>query len=292
MLIVSDKSGQMANRMFLFAHLIAFAFEHNLTVSNPTFDEYGAYYEGTRRDIFSRFPAQKSWLAPTAARRRYVYKVIDNLTRRRLKFRVPLPKFTATLCLDLMEFCEMTSPKFQNALQSHPLLFLRGWHFIDLALFEKHADQIRRFFQPVAPHAENVETLIQSCRADTDVLIGVHIRRGDYKNFMEGRYYFEHHVYATLMHRTKALFPERKVRFLICSNEPVPTEVFQGLDYRLGNNHLVEDMYSLARCDYLLGPASTYTMWASFYGQVPLYQVYEPEKDFARDAFTIKEGHF
>jgi hypothetical protein len=35
----------------------------------------------------------------------------------------------------------------------------------------------------------------------------------------------------------------------------------------------VEDLYSLARCDYLLGPPSTFSLWASFYGNVPLHQM-------------------
>ena len=38
----------------------------------------------------------------------------------------------------------------------------------------------------------------------------------------------------------------------------------------LGSGDLIEDMYGFARCDYLIGPLSTFTMWASFYGGVPL----------------------
>jgi hypothetical protein len=31
------------------------------------------------------------------------------------------------------------------------------------------------------------------------------------------------------------------------------------------------DLHALARCDYIFGPQSTFTQWASFYGNKPLF---------------------
>jgi hypothetical protein len=33
------------------------------------------------------------------------------------------------------------------------------------------------------------------------------------------------------------------------------------------------DLYALAKYDYILGPLSSYSQWASFYGNKPLYQL-------------------
>ena len=33
----------------------------------------------------------------------------------------------------------------------------------------------------------------------------------------------------------------------------------------------MDDLYSLAQVDLLVGPPSTFTGWASFYGSVPIY---------------------
>ena len=30
------------------------------------------------------------------------------------------------------------------------------------------------------------------------------------------------------------------------------------------------DLYALSRCDYIIGPPSTFSQWASYYGHVPL----------------------
>lgn len=51
---------------------------------------------------------------------------------------------------------------------------------------------------------------------------------------------------------------------------------FLGNSLLLKKLFIIEDMYSLAECDYIIGPPSTYTMWASFYGEVPLYMVDNP----------------
>lgn len=64
----------------------------------------------------------------------------------------------------------------------------------------------------------------------------------------------------------------QKVRFLLCSNEKILTKPFEkeNLDICFSTNHFLEDMYSLAACDYILGVPSSYSMWASFYGKTPL----------------------
>lgn len=33
---------------------------------------------------------------------------------------------------------------------------------------------------------------------------------------------------------------------------------------------MIEDLYAFAKTDLLMGPPSTFTLWASFYGDVPL----------------------
>ena len=44
-------------------------------------------------------------------------------------------------------------------------------------------------------------------------------------------------------------------------------------------------MYSLAACDYIMGPPSTYTLWASLYGGARLYFMQNAEADISMDDF-------
>jgi hypothetical protein len=122
---------------------------------------------------------------------------------------------------------------------------------------------------------------------NSDILIGVHIRRGDYKNFENGRYYYENKIFINNMLKLKDLFPDKKLTFLICSNEKINLNEFKNLNVHLGTGHFIEDLYSLARCNYIIGPPSTYSMWASFYGQVPLFQMKEREEAINLNSFKI-----
>ncbi|BAY04162.1 alpha-1,2-fucosyltransferase [Anabaena sp. PCC 7938] len=115
--------------------------------------------------------------------------------------------------------------------------------------------------------------MISSIRKQTDIVIGVHIRQGDYQKHQGGRYFYTVEQYLKVMEDVIELFPNQKVTFLICSNNQQDPKYFQHLSYVYGNNHIIEDMYSLAKCDYIITPPSSYTMWASFYGEKPLYMI-------------------
>jgi hypothetical protein len=78
---------------------------------------------------------------------------------------------------------------------------------------------------------------------------------------------------------------DKRVAFLICSDELVPLDRFCGLNIFLGTGHLIEDMYALAKCDLLMGPQSTFSGWASFYGSVPLYLIDHPQEEPRPESF-------
>jgi hypothetical protein len=70
-------------------------------------------------------------------------------------------------------------------------------------------------------------------------------------------------------------FPGRKVAFFVCSDEPRSVDEFPGLSVGLGAGSAMGDLHALARCDYIFGPQSTYTQWASFYGNKPLLLLHD-----------------
>lgn len=63
----------------------------------------------------------------------------------------------------------------------------------------------------------------------------------------------------------------KKVGFLVCSNATQPADAFTGLVWHNGLGTEIGDLIALASCDYNIGPASTYSEWASLYGDVPRF---------------------
>ena len=81
-------------------------------------------------------------------------------------------------------------------------------------------------------------------------------------------------------------FPGCKVSFLVASNEPRSASEFPGLSVGFSTGVPIEDMYALAECDYIMGPVSSFTQWASFYGNKPLRHLRERDMRLEREHFA------
>jgi hypothetical protein len=182
---------------------------------------------------------------------------------------------------------DISGPEFIALLNSKKIVVANGFHFRNVDKFFEYSDAIKDYFLPIDEHRHNVGELIGQVREDCNVLIGVHIRRKDYQEWRGGKYYYEIKDFLRIMQSAQALFPRSKVTFLVCSNEDISLEDFASCNIALGSGHFVEDLYSFAQCDYLIGPPSSYTVWASFFGKVPLYIIMNPEMNISLESFVL-----
>ena len=270
MIVIAEKPGQLGNMLMLFSHFIARASESNLTVSNIAFDDYAHFFPTTSQDFFSRFPARRSALSDRRFLRRYLYDAVNFTVRLLGKLGGRLPFVRVFTIYDWDSELPLGGPEFLKEARRKKLVFVRGWGFRDRGYVEKHSETIRQFFRIPEQNERNIDRLIAEARRDADVLIGVHIRQG-LISFDNTRCHFYFSTeYAARMEELIALFPGRRVAFLICSDFPQDSDTFAQFRVTFGTGSLIEDLYALARCDYILGVPSTFTMWASFYGKVPI----------------------
>jgi hypothetical protein len=121
------------------------------------------------------------------------------------------------------------------------------------------------------------------------VVVGVHIRQGDYRTFREGVYFYPVTRYAAWMRELAEQFPGRRVAFFVCSDEPREAAEFSGLTIIPGAGSAVADLDALSRCDYILAPVGTFSMWASFYGNKPLFLIRDGQARIEREKFAISD---
>jgi len=259
---VGDTYG-LCNRLFPFAHLIAAAEEYDWSIRHTAFSEFSDFFEGTRQQPVPAYPP-RGVFARSAARifapaEKAGYRILRKLKRH------------ACISLDDNQTCDLSDAIVRQKMESRAATQLAGLYFHDSRAFAKHADLVRQYFRPVRSVREMVSQCLSSARLDADLVVGVHIRHGDYQTFCNGIMYYTFAEYAQLMKTVAELFPGKRVSFLVCSNGTPPEEEFQGLRIHPGPGHVVGDVYALAACDYIVGPPSTYSEWASFYGQVPRY---------------------
>jgi len=286
MIVIAAKPGQLGNMLVLFANFIGRAIESGLTVSNLAFDDYAAYFPATRDDLLCRFPARRSRFRD-ARLRRALYRLSNFMVRLVARLGGTLGPLRTITLRDWTTVFRLDSAAFLETARSGRTVLVRGWLFRDPPMFRKHAHVIRQFFEPLPSICANIDTLVRRARLGADLLVGIHIRHGYLYHEAWRKHWYPPEQYAELMAKTQNLFSNRSVRFLICSDRQQSADIFSRFGFVFGSGHVVEDMYSLARCDYLLGPPSTYTMWASFYGSVPLYTIIDPNRGPTIQEFNV-----
>ncbi len=272
MIIFKNKTGQLGNNLFEFATFLAISKEHNHWLINLSFSQNSKYFEGTK----SFFNLKNKILVSTFKLHRLVLIYFVHL------FQI----FKAKLIKANHEKFDL-----RNEDWNHNLIIKDGGWFVDFGNFYKHQDYIRDFFKPIPTHWNNIRTFIENAKPENEILIGVHIRRGDYRYFKEGKFYFSDSRYFEKMLQILDIFHDKKLKFILASNEAFDIANFPIDNILKAPNHLIEDMYILSQCDYIFGPPSTYSMWASFYGQKPLLKFRTQDQEIKREDFQLDYGY-
>lgn len=289
LIVIAKRVGRLANRMLLFSHLIAAAQEHGFSVLNPAFEHYARYFPSTSHNLVPRFPPGRPLLpVPGAVRKvsyRFVYAGAELAWRLQQRGRdVGMIRLSRDQQLDL------NSDFFLGMARRHRVLFIQDWFFRNEGNVERHTDLLRSYFTPHHRTLERAREAVEPARGRGRLVIGVHIRRGDYARFKQGRFLFSHGTYREAMEQARAAYADRDTAFLVCSDEPVPPGAFRGLEVIEPPGRELEDLYALASCDLLIGPPSSYNGWASFWGEVPLFQIREQSQTLAPEMFQVAHG--
>ncbi len=288
MILVLGKPGQLGNRLFVFANFIAFSAEHGVSVSDLAFDDYANSFAGPQYDLLCRHPRRYNVRPPTLLRR-LLYSGAYRLVR---ASRAAMPGSVPHVNLaDIWNDAQdLADPEFVELALRSRLLIAEGWLFHYSAGLKRHKATIRRFLTPIADIARGTDRLLMSLRQKAEVVIGIHVRRGDYSSFLNGRYFYDLEAYGRWIDQAQKLFPDQNVAFLIASDEGVRMAFDGNENIFHCAGEAVADTYSLSKCDYLIGPPSTFSMWASYYGDVPLCMVTRPDQRLDRASFRVVES--
>lgn len=289
MLIPSEKPGQLANRLAILSHFISFSLEYDVTVMLHLLDEYTVFFEGPRQGLKIKGKNISHFMDTFNFTRSLLFYFFEKFSRIMRKSSLSDLYFAKTV---YVKTCDadfiMNEEKNLPELTSKKLFFLSGWLFRTQGLMEKHRDFIVEYFKPVKTFRDSAEKVIQPLKKNFKTVVGIHIRRGDYKNFLGGKYFYEIEEYKSTMNKIANIFGKEKTAFVVCSNENINLSNVNGLNVFKGPGHFVADLHTLSLCDYIAGPPSTFSMWASFYGQKPLWQIEKAEQDPTVESFIIQ----
>lgn len=164
-------------------------------------------------------------------------------------------------------------------------LIVEGWYARWYDLFVKYKQDIISLFAFNDAIEQHVSGLL-----DDSLRLGVHIRRGDYKTWMGGRFLYTDEQYLNVIRSFLALHPQKSVHVYICGNDPTLDHDFFARQLpdcivSFPQGHPGEDLCLLSHCDYLIGAPSTFTLVAAMYRDLPLYWIEDPSREVATDSF-------
>ncbi len=285
------------------AHLISYSIESGRKFINLGLSEYAPLFPATSNDLLCRYPVVKrSFLPRTHFFRESVRRYSEMIYYILLRLQNVLPGlklvftiqsgYETTLNKSINEqnrlIALLESGEFSEEMERYSIIISRGPLVRTVSLLSKHAESVREYFKPTEQCLLKVNELLGKYRDDKRIIIGVHIRRKDYRRFEGGRYFYPLSTYHDVMKMAETLFDTDRPVFFVCSDESISADDFPGTETVIGTGMLMEDMYSLSACDYLIGPPSTFSGWASFYGKVPRYTIKDPVKDFSLWDFHVK----
>lgn len=289
MILIAGKSGRLGNRLIAFSHYLACARENNLKVFNPGFDEYAYIFSATKDDIWCRYPLRTSVIQGEIARKCAV-QFADLIERfvACLNSRVPSTRcFLESIRVEESQGFNMHSPRFVRAAR-HKLVTTRGWLVRDEENLKKHSAFLRDILRPNLEIEQRVNYEIKRIKEELqcDKLVGVHVRWGDYRTAWNGNYFVDKDEFIRLMRCMCEIMDNNKVGFIICSDEKQKKEDFSQFNSVIAPGEIELDLFLLSRCDYILSSESTYSAWASFYGEVPIYQIVVPPPYLKIEGFS------
>lgn len=259
MLIYSKHYGQMCNRLWALLPSLAYAMEKRICL----------YVLFARKGYVDCFPLLKN--CP------FLTFLFTSRNTPHWAWRVD--RFVEKYNLEI-------KGELQEASQLPFLSFVDGWaHSDDESFISEQKGKLIQLFQPSLAIRKKIDKTISKFEGLT---VGVHIRRGDYKEYLGGKYYFSDDVYGRYILNIKKQIDSlgKRCRFLICSNESFDCHNEDVDILRIPDADGITDLYGLSRCDYIMGPPSSYSQWASFVGNVPIHFLLSTADDVSLDQFS------
>ena len=279
-LIVLESYGDHSNRLLQSINYEAFCRENNIFYVNPSFKNMVSYYEGCRLCHPGYYMIQKV----------FSFNVIGRVLR---KLKITKGAFMIGQIFERFGFikiikCDICSVDYTNVLlkafEMWNTVYVTGWFFWPL-LVQKHTAFFHDKYKLKEKYFLNNTMYHKIMKLKKEkTLIGIHIRRGNYKR---SKFYYDNETYHRFIENMKQIIKGSCV-FIIFSNEDVGFE--EDMELYISKETWYIDQYLMSQCDYLIGPPSTFTKWASYINNVKCYHIQNAHDEIKISDFIVHKN--
>lgn len=173
----------------------------------------------------------------------------------------------------------------------HGWLVAEGWYARWYDLFLQYKQEILSLFAFDEGIERTIKAVLKTSKGGDVIRLGVHIRRGDYATWQNGKFFYDDQQMIKLIRQFILLHSDKRVIVYICGNDPKLNKQAYGAAF--GQDNVVfpqgnpgEDLCLLSHCDYLMGAPSTFTLVASMYHDTPLYWIKDADEPVRIESFA------
>ncbi len=266
-IILDQGKGRLANQLWNSVSIYAYCLEKGHKYLNMAFD-----YD----DLFE-FPSHFSFL--------------KKLRKNKFFIKIRIYKYFQVLIRFIFRKNQVWShqkpfylpPTVRQEPSQKDLVFFNGWLFRNPDGMKKFHKEIREYFKPKKEIIDEANRIIAEARSVTSHVVGVHIRQGDYRTSPEwNEFYFSPEQVRNTLNQYLKISGRNasEVVFLICSDEKIDENIFDGLKVCISNGSILADLTALSMTDIIIGSDSTYGAYAAYYGNIPIVVFDKKEIDW------------
>jgi hypothetical protein len=288
-LVIHRDYGQLGNRLHTHANALAWCIDNEVNLINLSFKNYSHWFSAWEGRSVETFISRKSKLV-SLLRYEYARKLLDRVCRSD-KWLKRLTKMMIREKKDSDHLSELELNQSFDSQKKAKALLVRAWDLRCPDALEKRQDTVREILVPAKEFVSVAKDKITKLHEKFDCIVGVHARRGDYKEYLGGIHFHSWDSYRNWIIQTKDLMEGQgkgRVGFLLCSDDNPPSSSFADLPLHfMGNKSVMPDLHALSLCDYNIGPPSSFGTWLSWCGKVPRLHLKEALKILSLDQFSV-----
>ena len=287
LIIVYCDYGRIGNRLHTHANALAWCIENNYNLINLSFSEYA--------NLFKSSPMHKC--GNLCQNENFIFKSLSSRLFRNILRRLLLSdKWLKRLAWIINQIIPTNNEILIEAdlcrqINRNKINLIKHWDISCRNCIDIQQHKLRDCLRPNNKFAASSEKTINNLRLKYGCLVGVHARRGDYANYLDGKHHHSWESYLEWSNQIKQVLEKsgkRNVGIVICSDELPPTSIpkEQSVHFSLSREFMV-DIHLLSLCDYNLGPPSSFGTWISWFGKVPRLVVYNKTEITSLEHFVV-----
>ncbi len=164
--------------------------------------------------------------------------------------------------------------------------------FNDVPNLLKYREHIVSCLLPNTDLQNKTDNFINVLNQQYKLLVGLHIRRDDFKDFANGIFYFNDETYIkAITHFLRIInFDAKDIVFVICSDEIIDIHNYIEFNISYQQRSFEDDFFILAKCNYIIATRSIFSTLANYISTNKIYQIVDADKEFTMEDFKCCEA--